>query len=51
MELAQNGWILAKPARAFLDVKKPGAVWKGFVRKLGPKYKLLAEAPDDPSLN
>ncbi len=52
-EIEQNAWVLVKPQRRFFD--PPPAVeeklWFGIMSSLGPAFKLLAAAPDDPSLN
>ncbi len=50
-EVAQNAWIVSKPVRDFLDPKNLDGIWRSIMRKSGPLYRLLAEAPDDPSMN
>lgn len=50
-ELQQKAWVLLPPQAAAV---KPGAgepLWFSLMSSLGPAYKLLAAAPDDPSLN
>ncbi len=50
-ELRQNAWLLQKPSRAALSVEKLPKLWFEIMRNLGPWFKMLAAAPDDPSLN
>ncbi len=50
-EMKQNTWILQKPSRAALTLDHLPQLWFEIMRGLGPWYKLLAAAPDDPSLN
>ncbi len=50
-EMKQKAWVLQKPSRSMLDPKRLPKLWFDIMNKLGPWYKLLAAAPDDPSLN
>ncbi len=50
-EMKQNAWLLQKPSRATLKTKDLSKLWFDIMRGLGPWYKMLAAAPDDPSLN
>ncbi len=50
-EVKQQAWILQKPTRAALTPEHLPKLWFEIMRGLGPWYKLLAAAPDDPSLN
>ena len=50
-EMKQNAWLLQKPSRAALRPDRLPNLWFDIMRGLGPWYKLLAAAPDDPSLN
>jgi putative transcriptional regulator len=50
-EMKQKAWVLQKPSRAMLNPKRLPKLWFDIMNKLGPWYKLLAAAPDDPSLN
>jgi len=50
-EMKQQAWILQKPSRAALTPERLPKLWFEIMRGLGPWYKLLAAAPDDPSLN
>jgi putative transcriptional regulator len=50
-ELKQNAWLLQKPSRLILKRDRLPQLWFDIMRGLGPWYKMLAAAPDDPSLN
>ncbi len=50
-ELEQHAWLLQKPDRAALAAEKLPKLWFEIMRSLGPWFKMLAAAPDDPSLN
>ena len=50
-EMEQKAWIVQKPSRAILKPERLPKLWFDIMRGLGPWYKMLAEAPDDPSLN
>lgn len=50
-EMKQHAWILHKPTRAALAPERLPSLWFEIMRGLGPYYRLLAAAPDDPSLN
>ena len=50
-EMKQNAWLIHKPTAGSLEPERLPKVWFDIMRSLGPWYKLLAAAPDDPSLN
>jgi len=50
-ELKQKAWLLQKPSRSALKPDRLPKLWFDIMRRLGPWYKMLAVAPDDPSLN
>jgi putative transcriptional regulator len=50
-EMKQNAWLLQKPSRSTLKPDRLPKLWFDIMRALGPWYKMLAAAPDDPSLN
>ena len=50
-ELAQKSWIVRPPETGMLDVNKTQELWPSIMRGLGPWFRLLAAAPDDPSRN
>ena len=51
VEMKQNAWLLHKPNRTALKPEILPKLWFNIMRGLGPWYKLLAAAPDNPSLN
>jgi len=50
-ELDQKAWLVQKPDQDILDVAKCLELWPTIMREQGPWFRLLANAPDDPSLN
>ncbi|HVF72543.1 MAG TPA: YqgE/AlgH family protein [Chthoniobacterales bacterium] len=50
-EMKQKAWIVQRPSRAALAPSRLPKLWFEIMRDLGPWYKMLAAAPDDPSLN
>ncbi len=50
-EMEQKAWMLQKPSRSVLKPERFSKLWFDIMRGLGPWYKMLAAAPDDPSLN
>src|SRR5437773_2052980 len=50
-EMRQRAWILQQPTREALTPARLPKLWFEIMRGLGPWYKMLAAAPDDPSLN
>ena len=50
-EMKQRAWILQQPSRSNLNPERLPQLWFDIMRCLGPWYKMLAAAPDDPSLN
>jgi putative transcriptional regulator len=50
-ELEQKAWLVRKPSRSLVRLDRLPQLWFDIMRGLGPWYKLLAAAPDDPSLN
>ena len=50
-EMKEKAWLVQKPTRAALKMDRLPNLWFDIMKKLGPWYKLLAAAPDDPSLN
>ena len=50
-EMKQNAWLLQKPTRSTLQPDKLPKLWFHIMNGLGPWFKMLAAAPDDPSLN
>jgi putative transcriptional regulator len=50
-EVKQKAWLLQKANRSLLKLDRLPNLWFEIMRSLGPWYKMLAAAPDDPSLN
>jgi len=50
-ELEQKAWLVQRPDRDLLDTGKCLDLWPTIMREQGPWFRLLASAPDDPSLN
>jgi putative transcriptional regulator len=50
-EMKEKAWILQQPTREALTPDRLPKLWFEIMRGLGPWYKMLAAAPDDPSLN
>jgi putative transcriptional regulator len=50
-EMKQKAWLLQKPSPSVLKLDQLPKLWFDIMRSLGPWYKMLAAAPDDPSLN
>ena len=50
-ELKQKAWLVQRPSRSILRFDRLPQLWFDIMRGLGPWYKMLAAAPDDPSLN
>ncbi len=50
-EMKQKAWVLQKPTRDLMKPERLPKLWFDIMRGLGPWFKMLAAAPDDPSLN
>lgn len=50
-EMKQKAWIAQAPTRDSLKTESLPKLWFDIMRGLGPWFKMLAAAPDDPSLN
>jgi putative transcriptional regulator len=50
-EVKQKAWLLQKAKPSVLKIDRLPNLWFDIMRGLGPWYKMLAAAPDDPSLN
>ncbi|MDP9292140.1 MAG: YqgE/AlgH family protein [Verrucomicrobiota bacterium] len=50
-ELAQKAWMLQRAEEQFLAAHEAEEMWRASLRKIGPWFRLLAAAPDDPSRN
>jgi putative transcriptional regulator len=50
-EVQQKAWVVQKANPSLLKLDRLPNLWFDIMRTLGPWYKMLAAAPDDPSLN
>ena len=50
-ELGQRAWITASPHAAVLRDGGAGRMWHDILHAMGPYYRLIADTPEDPSLN
>src|SRR6267378_6355373 len=50
-EVKQKAWLLQKANPSLLKLDRLPNLWFDIMRTLGPWYKMLAAAPDNPSLN
>jgi putative transcriptional regulator len=50
-ELGEKAWLVQKPDRDLLDAGKCERLWQTIMREQGPWFRLVADAPDDPSNN
>ena len=50
-EVKQKAWVVQKANPSLLKFERLPNLWFDIMRTLGPWYKMLAAAPDDPSLN
>ena len=50
-ELAQKAWLLSRPNPEHLLMDKCPTLWRDVTSGFGPWFRLVAEAPDDPSIN
>lgn len=50
-EIAQGAWLVVPTAAAHLSLARAERLWADALGSLGPLWRVLATAPDDPSLN
>jgi putative transcriptional regulator len=50
-EMQQKAWLVQEANPSVLKLDRLPKLWFDIMRSLGPWYKMLAAAPDDPSLN
>ena len=50
-EVKQKAWLLQKANPSVLKIDRLPNLWFDIMRGMGPWYRMLAAAPDDPSLN
>jgi putative transcriptional regulator len=50
-EIAEKSWLVLPPSRQLIEMRNSGTAWRDLMHQLGPIYHLLADMPDDLSLN
>ena len=50
-EIALNSWLVIKPHPELLRADADDNTWRRIMNGLGPMYRVLADAPSDPSQN
>ena len=51
-ELAQRSWLVRKADQEdVLEIERTPTVWRQMTGTFGPWFRMVSEAPDDPSLN
>lgn len=50
-EIEQNAWLVLQPSEELISPQPRSSLWLDIMHRGGPLLRLLAEAPDDPSLN
>lgn len=50
-EMRRSSWIAARPQADLLGLEHDRGLWSELLRHVSPLHRILAEAPDDPSLN
>lgn len=50
-EIDEKAWIVIPPEPDIIVGPRDESLWYGIMRRGGPLLRLMAEAPDDPSLN
>jgi putative transcriptional regulator len=50
-EIDAGGWILTEVHPSFVFTDQPESLWRNVLRHMGGSFALLANFPDDPSMN
>jgi len=50
-EIQRDAWLTHPASLELVFETEPGQLWQCVLRRMGPKYKLLSQMPDDLSLN
>jgi putative transcriptional regulator len=50
-ELAQQAWLVKRPEPDVLDLDQSAALWRKAIGQFGPQFRIIADAPEDPSRN
>ncbi len=50
-EMERNAWLTCPASLELVFDTQPGELWQKVLRSMGGKYRLLAQMPEDPSVN
>jgi putative transcriptional regulator len=50
-ELKENSWLVTNIDSQSIMNTRPDTIWRDVLGRLGPKYKMWINSPEDPSLN
>lgn len=50
-EIAEDSWLVLPPTRDLVMMTSPKTAWMDVMNAAGPRFQLLARAPDEPWLN
>ncbi|HVR36678.1 MAG TPA: YqgE/AlgH family protein, partial [Methylomirabilota bacterium] len=50
-EMKRGSWLTHPASVELIFDTDPAILWQSILRRMGWKYRLLAESPEDPSLN
>ena len=50
-ELKRRSWIITPPRSVVLKVEKPRQLWRALLEDMGPVFRLIAQMPEDTSMN
>ncbi len=50
-ELSTNSWIITKASKEYVFGSEPEALWKKVLRDMGKDFAVVADLPEDPTLN
>jgi putative transcriptional regulator len=50
-EIARNAWLVAPATPELIFSPDPSSLWSRLLRQMGGVFRLLADAPEDPSVN
>ncbi|MEO0415344.1 MAG: YqgE/AlgH family protein [Verrucomicrobiota bacterium] len=50
-ELEQKTWIIHEAEKIVIDAKRAEQLWRDILREISPWYRIVADEPDDTSMN
>lgn len=50
-EMGEDSWLIHPASLELVFDTDPDAIWSQILKEKGPQYRLLADAPEDPSVN